>query len=421
MRSMKSTKNWRVDDLSKPEVAIPSVYGLFLFFAFLGYRFSTSSWFLIESFGHEPALSTYLISLLAIAIFIISAKFGRNLPLMNLSSITLSLLFLITSLTLFLTFPGLGIAIFGISGGYTILIWVISTRLDEIKLITAIAVLMAILSSLTILIKGLPILNVVVRESTAVTPSRALFHGFAVFSATLLVGFYDKKRSIPTIALLVAIAILSGFKSDAIAIIVSAGVAGLLLQKIDIKEILAVGVGVLLILTVISTHIAEISYGIWKVPPLLYIFYRTGFTLSVFDEIVKLSFPFGLLHGKAFLDPTQRIISTTILNYAEPHIITSTLIGPGMVDFGILGVILTGIIVGICLGVMEKLRKNRLNTCLYAIALTHTWILIEVGLQLSSVIFYLSLLYLAMSGKAKPVVDAVPILVHDTSKAAVKG
>ena len=413
---MISTENFQVEKLLSPEIALSLVYLVFLLSGFLGFRFSSTRHFLIGSFSNEPAILTYLLSLLGIGVLFVSVKFGRDLAIDNLKPFVLPALFLITSVTLFLNFPSFGPLLLILSGGFTVLLWYVSSRLDDIGVIILISMSMAVVSSMTIFVTGIPILDVASRNVVAATPARAIFHGFAVLSATFLVGFYDKDRAILGVGFLTVLAILSGFKSDAIAIIVSACVAGLLLKRISIKAVAAVFVSVLFILTAISTHIANISYSSWKIPPLLYMFYRSGFTLTVFDKVVKLSFPFGFLYGRAWLDPSQMMVSTAVLNYKTPHIITSTLFGPGMVDFGVLGVILTGMVVGLFLGVLDKLRKNRLNTCLYSIALVHVMLLIEVGLQLTSVIFLIALLYLALGSDAEPILDVVSVAGENKAK-----
>jgi uncharacterized membrane protein len=158
---------------------------------------------------------------------------------------------------------------------------------------------------------------------------------------------------------------------------------------------------VLLLLTLLSNHIARAAYGTWQLPPSLYPFYRAGFTLGVFSEIVKLSMPYGYLKGAALLSVSQEIVSTEVLGYAEPRIITSTLLGPGMLDFGLLGLGLTAFLLGSYLGAMYNAAKTRLQLALYAIALTHAFILVEVGLQLTSIIYLLSLLYLFASGERR--------------------
>jgi uncharacterized membrane protein len=83
-----------------------------------------------------------------------------------------------------------------------------------------------------------------------------------------------------------------------------------------------------------------------------------------------------------------------VLDYSTPHIITSTLLGPGMLDFGLLGIALTAVLLGLYLGATYRAAKSKTQLALYAVALTHSFILVEVGLQLTSFIFFLSLLYL---------------------------
>jgi uncharacterized membrane protein len=90
-------------------------------------------------------------------------------------------------------------------------------------------------------------------------------------------------------------------------------------------------------------------------------------------------------------------VSTAVLGYSEPHIITSSLFGPLTLDFGVIGTILTAVFIGVYLGAMKK--GTTLRTCLYAMALTHVLVLIEVGLQLSSIMFLLSMMYLSVSEK----------------------
>jgi uncharacterized membrane protein len=130
-------------------------------------------------------------------------------------------------------------------------------------------------------------------------------------------------------------------------------------------------------------------------------FYRAGVTFGVFSDIVGMSMPFGYLHGNAFLSVSQEIVSTEVLDYSTPHIITSTLLGPGMLDFGLLGVALTTVLLGLYLGAVYGMAKGKTQLAFYSVALTHSFILVEVGLQLTSVIFFLSLLYLFIGAGEK--------------------
>lgn len=406
---MRYTKNFL-----RPEISVAAVYVVFLLFAFASFKIANTREFLLIPRGYfpsEPSFLAYAISLLGAAVLFFSVKIGRKLaankPAIASAPLILAAVFAAASLALYLTFPLPLAAIFAVSGSYVFLLWFISKKLQDANFLISIALVLAFFFSFLMLLGGIPILSAASRQAAAIAPARALFHGFAVFSAVLLAAFYEKRKALAAIFLLALLAAISGFKSDATAILVSAGIAGLLLGRISFREVLLGSAGVILILTIVSTHIAGISYSAWKVAPHLYVFYRAGLTFSVFDRIVQLSFPFGYLHGKALLSTTQEIVSTVVLGYKEPHIITSTLLGSPMLDFGIFGAMLTCVLLGIYLGIMHDLR-DAMRTCLYAIALTHTFILIEVGMQLSSIIFYLSLLYLALASReSRPAVVSV--------------
>ncbi len=388
------------EEVLKPEVALPAVYLAFLGLSIVSLVLPETRRFLIQPGGPfvDPSIASYAISLLGILVLAASAlAAGKWKGHMN-SKLVLILIAPLAYLTLHrgLTLP-IPVEVI-ISLGFPLLLLYISRYLEDVSTLTIISLALAVVFVLSILVQGIPIISASSRASTAVDPSRALFHGFAVFSSVLLVAYHKRGRAMAGIAILVALAILSGFKSDAIAILVSAGIAGLLLNKVSLKEVASGLILVGLILTLVSTHIARITHDTWGLPSILYIFYRGGLTFSVFNKIVALSYPLGYLHGGALLDPTQRIISVTILPelYQEPHILTSTLLGPGMLDFGVPGVVFVSLLVGLYLGVMYRLRGG-LGTCLYAIALTHAFILVEVGLQLTSILLYLSLLYLTLA------------------------
>jgi hypothetical protein len=386
-----STRNLQ-EKVLEPEYAVSIAYLVFLISVFLAYTIPVTQTYLLGSFKTAPTLFAYLLSLIGILFFIVSVRLGKKLEIKSKSPVLVGI-FLTTSAVVYLTLDINVVLAILIGGGYPLLLFYLTTQKD-LQRLTRIVFIMALLSALSILVRGIPILSASARAETAMSTSRALFHGFGVFSGTLLISFYDKNKAIIAIVLLATAGILSGFKSDAIAIILSASIAGLLLKKISLKT---VGGGVLsigIILTGVSTFIALVAHGVWNIPPYLYPFYRFGFTFSVFSKIVDISIPFGALKGQAIINTTQEIVSTSVLGYSEPHIITSTLFGPLTLDFGLLGTLLTAILIGVYLGLMKKGTPFR--TALYAMALTHILVLIEVGLQLSSIMFLLSMLYLSM-------------------------
>lgn len=387
-----------------PWTALPSVYVVFLILAYLAYRIPVTAEFLLTprgAFTAPPSSWSYLVSILGLLVFIYSCGLGKKIRIGGRVFLVLTGIFLLTALTLKLAFDLHPLVYLGVALGYTILLTLVSKSLGEVEKIILASMGLALLFAMSILFRGIPIVEAEARVSIAVTPARALFHGFGAFSAVMLIVYQPRRLAIPSILVLAFIGVLAGFKSDAVSILVSATIAGLITKRIALKETLGGGLLVILILTLLSNYIAEDAYGGWKIPPYLYPFYRAGFTMGVFSRIVELSMPAGYLRGRALLDVAQRMASTEVLDYREPHIITSTLFGPGMLDFGLLGVVLTALFLGLYLGLMYNSAYTRLQLALYAMALTHVFILVEVGVQLTSIIYLLSLLYLFVSGGKK--------------------
>ncbi len=394
---MKSTKKYL--QVFEPEAAVPLAYLVFLGLALLSYNIAVTRKYLLESFGSPPVAAAYLTTLAGLAIFIAAARIGRKLDF-NSHEIVLGGIVLCASAVVYLTLEiPLALAVI-MAGGYAVLLYYLSAQSDFHRL-TGIVFLLALLSALSILVRGIPILSASAREVAAVSTSRALFHGFGVFAGTLIIGFYDRKKAALAITALAMAGLFSGFKSDAIAIILSASIAGLLLGKISLRAMTLTAAAIAFILTGVSTFIALVAHGVWNIPPYLYPIYRFGFTFSVYSKIVESSLPLGSLYGQAILSTTQEIVSTAVLGYTKPHIITSTLFGPLTLDFGLIGLVATAVFIGIFLGVMK--RNTTLRTCLYAMALTHVLVLIEVGLQLSSIMFLFSMLYLSI--REKPAIE----------------
>jgi hypothetical protein len=396
-----------VNKVLKPEVAIPAAYVLFLAMAFLSYRVEVTARYLFASpiFEAAPSPIPYLTTALGIGGVIVCVRGGRRIEIdtnrKGLRALALTALFIVTALTVYLTLglhPGLCTAA---SGGYLVILFFISKRLGDIKTVVVSAGLLTVTSSIlvTVLAGDVPILDPAARQVAAMSPFRALFHGFGVFAATLSVVFYGR-RYLAVGGVLAVLGIISGFKSDAIALLLSASIGGLISGRVRLKEVGAVLVIIGGILTIMSTYIAVLSFGSWKIPPAYYPLYRAGFTFLVFDKVVALSMPWGLLNGGAILSTSQEVVSTAVLDYATPHIITSTLFGPLTLDFGIIGTLATSAFIGLYFGVLGRYRDG-FQAALYAIVLTHTLILIEVGLQMTSLILYISVLYLFLSWKGE--------------------
>ena len=122
----------------------------------------------------------------------------------------------------------------------------------------------------------------------------------------------------------------------------------------------------------------SIANQTWTLNPLELIFYRAAFTLEVFERILPLA---GTTHGHilsmVFSPGSPRtFIGEYVLHYNV--CLTSTLFGPVMLDFGLIGLSIQMLFMGIFLGLISKLKKG-VGIGIYSMILTHTVIWIETG------------------------------------------
>ncbi len=394
-------KSLSVNEILRPEVVIPGAYALFLAMAAASYRVGITSRYLFasKSFEAAPTPVPYLLTFLGLGSLVLFIWIGRRLDTNGpMGPLALLTLVPVTGLTICLTLGIHPLLALAAGVGYASILWAIP-RLGGIGTVVVAGGIMAAVSALLVPVfsGGIPILDPAARQVAAMSPFRALFHGFGVFSATLAVVFYGR-RYLGVAALLALLGVVSGFKSDAIAVLLSASIGGLISGRLKAREIGVVVVVIGAILTIMSTYIAVLSFGTWRIPPIYYPLYRAGFTFLVFDRILDMSLPWGALKGAAILSTSQEVVSTAVLDYTTPHIITSTLFGPLTLDFGIVGTLMTSLFIGLYFGVLGGYR-GPFQASLYAIVLTHTLILVEVGLQLTSIILYISVLYLFSSWK----------------------
>ncbi|NOZ76303.1 MAG: hypothetical protein GXO65_01195 [Euryarchaeota archaeon] len=391
--------------LLRPDAAVAGAYVIFLALAWASYRLDITSRYLFASavFPGPPSWSAYGLTALGLAALVLFVRKGRGIRVRAhrgaWSLLALALLFPVTALTIYLTLDIPLPLVLAAAMGYILILRTIACRFRDVRGVVLAAGSLAVASSILVpvLSGGVPILDPEARLVAAMSPFRALFHGFAVFAATLAVVYYGRRYLLLAAALGV-LGVISGFKSDAIAVLLSASIGGLISGRLRAREVALAGIPILGILTLMSTHIAVLAFGSWNIPPLYYPFYRAGFTFLVFDRIVEMALPWGMLGGGAILSTSQKVVSTAVLGYAEPHIITSTLLGPLTLDFGIPGTLITSAFVGLYLGMVGN-HRGPFQTALYAIVLTHTLILIEVGLQLTSLILYISVFYLYLAWK----------------------
>jgi len=131
--------------------------------------------------------------------------------------------------------------------------------------------------------------------------------------------------------------------------------------------------------------VKSIEWQHWSLNPIELLFYRAGYTLTVFDRLIQFE---GVTKGKllystltGFLTSTDPriIVGTTVLGYK--HSSTSTIFGPAILDFGLFAMIIQMFIIGLILGLLHIIQRIKRDffTALYAIILAHTLVWIETG------------------------------------------
>lgn len=136
------------------------------------------------------------------------------------------------------------------------------------------------------------------------------------------------------------------------------------------------------------------SYGSWVLDPIRTLEYRLAFTMNVFDDIVRLSFPAGYTFGSSLTMEATEFTCRTI--YGCTGRITSTAFGEAMLDFGLPGIFLVSWWVGAVLGNLFR-HDYPLYTILFSMLLA----VIDVGINIFVLLGYIYLGWMGLVSKWK--------------------
>ena len=247
--------------------------------------------------------------------------------------------------------------------------------LSEKALLILLAVGLLLQSLNLMLLGGIPLFSSTLKSSATTNLWRVAYPLVLITLNLLLAKFYQRKY-ILLIILCGVIFTLNGYRTSVLGILGSSFITIYLKKKISHK------VTVILIILIASLilivgYIASQSIATqnWTLNPLELVFYRAAFTLEVLEKIIPLN---GSTHGHIlsmiFSSGSPRtFIGNYVLHYNV--CLTSTLIGPVLLDFGYIGLIIQMFIMGVFLKLIYKTK----NIGLYSIILTHSLIWIETG------------------------------------------
>ncbi|MBQ2652311.1 MAG: oligosaccharide repeat unit polymerase family protein [Methanobrevibacter sp.] len=250
--------------------------------------------------------------------------------------------------------------------------------LSENLLVILVIIALVLQAVNLVLIGGIPLFDSVLKSNATTNIWRIAYPLFLIMINILLVKHYDRKYL--ALVLLGALVFgLNGYRTSVLGILGSTFITLYYLEKISRKVAIAfiamIVVGIMAIGYISSQSIATQH---WTLNPVELIFYRAGFTLEVFERILPLA---GTTHGHI----TSMIFSsgsprTFIGQYvlSDNVCLTSTLFGPVYLDFGLIGLAIQMLFIGLFLGLVHKLKKG-IGVGIYSIILTHTLIWIETG------------------------------------------
>ena len=250
--------------------------------------------------------------------------------------------------------------------------------LSEKLLVILVIIAMALQALNLVLIGGIPLFNSVLKSNATTNIWRIAYPLFLIMSNILLAKYYDRKYLL-LILLGTLIFGLNGYRTSVLGILGSTFITLYYLEKISkrvgIAFITLIVVGIMAIGYIASQSIATQH---WTLNPVELIFYRAGFTLEVFERILPLA---GTTHGHIlsmiFSSGSPRtFIGQYVLS--DNVCLTSTLFGPVYLDFGLIGLAIQMLLMGLFLGLVHKLKKG-IGVGIYSMILTHTLIWIETG------------------------------------------
>ena len=244
------------------------------------------------------------------------------------------------------------------------------------KLLLTLTIIALILQAVNmVLLGGIPLFDSVLKSNATTNIWRVAYPLFLICLNLLLAKYYNKKY----IILILAGALIFGLNGYRTSVLGILGSSFITLNKISKKAgiifIAIIAIGIMAVGYIASQSIANQT---WTLNPLELIFYRAGFTLEVLEKIIPLA---GTTNGKIlsmiFSSGSPRtFIGQYVLHYDV--CLTSTMFGPILLDFGIIGLTVQMLFMGAFLGLVHKLKKG-IGIGIYSVILTHTIIWIETG------------------------------------------
>ncbi len=276
-----------------------------------------------------------------------------------------------------------------INSAFNEIIWKDYSK-SELLLVT-IVIIGLILQAFNILLSGgIPLFSGYLKAH-AVTKIWILSYLLFLPGINILLAKFSRKYYYMFFILGIILFALTGYRTTTIAILLSVFITLYYTKDFFSKSnkwlyiLLFLSLIIIMVLLVGYIAVKSIEWQQWNLNPLELFFYRAGYTLSVFDELLNFQ---GQTHGTLLYysimgffesqDP-RIIVGTLVLGYK--HSATSTIFGPSLLDFGFYALAIQMFILAFILKIMHFIQKYKkgIFTAFYAIILAQTIIWIETG------------------------------------------
>ncbi len=249
--------------------------------------------------------------------------------------------------------------------------------------LVAIGILLQIIN--IALLGGIPLFSATLKAKAA---SKIWLLSYIIFlpSINILLARYNRNSHYILLLAGLILFALTGYRTTPIAIMLSSLITLYYTRDIDLKYIvLAIAAIAIMLLAVGFIAVQAISWQHWSLNPVELVSYRAAFTLNILASAIQNQFAtmgnlfYSTLTG--FFTHTDPRVLVGIATIDRNHSITSTIFGPALLDFGIVGMIVQMIFIGFILKTLHGMQKHKRSifTAFYGVLLAQTIIWIETG------------------------------------------
>ena len=235
------------------------------------------------------------------------------------------------------------------------------------------------------LLGGIPLFSATLKAKAA---TKIWLISYIIFlpSINVLLAGYNRKSHYLLLLIGLVLFALTGYRTTPIAIMLSALITLYYTRDVDMKYIILAILAIAVVLLAVGfIAVQAISWQHWSLNPIELVSYRAAFTLNILSKAIENQFAtmgnlfYATLTGFFTHSDARVLVGQATLG--QVHSITSTIFGPALLDFGIVGMLIQMFLLGLILKTLHSIQnyKKEILTAFYGILLAQTIIWIETG------------------------------------------